>query len=174
MELWKNVVGFEGVFIVSSLGRAKRLKCRFAKEDRLLKPHIGKRGYYVYNLCYKGKNKICSMHRLVAQAFISNPENKREVNHKDSNKLNNEISNLEWTTPQENSRHAVKSEGSKKFFHKRGASKYNYCGNVRWRAEIRIDNKNNYLGTFEFKEQAHEAFRKKYVEHYGFEPWDIN
>jgi mRNA-degrading endonuclease HigB of HigAB toxin-antitoxin module len=173
VEIWKNVVGFEGVFIVSNLGRIMRLKCRFAKEDRLLRPHISKRGYYVYNLCYKGKNKICNIHRLVAQAFIPNPENKREVNHKDSNKLNNDISNLEWATPKENSMHACRSQKSKHQKNKRGAYKNVYKEKIRWASQIVFENKNIYLGFFETKDEAHCAYFKKFKDLYGFEPWVI-
>jgi uncharacterized protein YerC len=64
-------------------------------------------GYYIVTLCYNGKRRNHFIHRLVATAFINNPENKPVVNHKDGDKTNNSISNLEWCTHQENAQHAV-------------------------------------------------------------------
>ena len=170
-EIWKDIKGFEGIYIVSNIGRVKRLKCRYAKEDRFIKMYLGKRGYYCYNLWNKGKNKVSTVHRLIATQFIPNPENKREVNHKDANKLNNSIDNLEWVTPKENSVHAVRSINIKKFKHKRGASKSEYKGKVTWISELRFNNKHYYFGRFKNKEDAHDVYKKKYIELYGFSPW---
>lgn len=74
---------------------------------RLIKPYINKSGYLMIALSKNSKAKHLLVSRLVASHFIENPENKAQVNHKDCNKLNNHISNLEWVTHQENIRHAV-------------------------------------------------------------------
>lgn len=91
-EIWKDKKDYEGHYQVSNLGRIKSIK--FGKE-RILKQHI-KRGYYYVGLSKNGIVKRYLVHRLVAQAFIDNPNNYKEVNHKDENKLNNSVDNLEW------------------------------------------------------------------------------
>lgn len=108
MEIWKDIEGYEGDYQVSNLGRVKSYK--FKKEEvAILKPHKSKREYFVVYLNKKCKRKACKIHRLVAQAFIPNPSNKELVNHIDGDKLNNNVSNLEWSTHGENVRHALKN-----------------------------------------------------------------
>lgn len=92
IEQWKPIVGYEGLYEISNLGRVKNLK--FGKE-KILKP-ANNRGYLRVCLCRDGKGKMLSVHRLVAEAFIPNPMGLPEVNHKDENKINNCVSNLEW------------------------------------------------------------------------------
>jgi len=75
---------------------------------RILKHGNDTCGYSSVVLCEKGKVKVCRIHRLVAEAFLLNPENKKEINHKDGNKQNNHLSNLEWSTRSENCFHAYK------------------------------------------------------------------
>lgn len=90
-EIWKDIEGYEGLYQISNLGRVKSLKT-----NKILKYCISKTGYAYSSLT---KNKIIkqkSVHRLVAKAFISNPDNLEEINHKDENKLNNNVNNLEW------------------------------------------------------------------------------
>lgn len=72
----------------------------------ILKPGIASNGYYTVVLCVDGKHRTECIHRLIARFFISNPENKRTVNHKNGNKLDNRIENLEWATDKENINHA--------------------------------------------------------------------
>ena len=97
IEVWRNVNNYEN-YEVSSLGNVKN-----KNTGRILKAaNIG--GYYCVGLS-NIKTKTFSVHRLVADAFIENPENKSDVNHKDKNSLNNSLSNLEWNTPKENNIH---------------------------------------------------------------------
>jgi hypothetical protein len=101
MEIWKKIEGFEN-YSVSNEGRVKNDKI-------FLKLSYNKRGYSQVVLWNKNKNKIQTIHRLVAQAFIPNPDNKPEVNHIDYNKTNNHVSNLEWATKKENEDHALQN-----------------------------------------------------------------
>ncbi len=104
-EIWKAVADSNGEYHISNHGRVKSYKCG---KERILKPYLlgGGLPYYAYSLHIKNKRKICKVHRLVALAFIPNPDNKPQVNHKDGNKTNNHINNLEWVTHQENVQHA--------------------------------------------------------------------
>ncbi len=99
-EIWKDVVGYEGLYQVSNLGRIKR-------NNKYLKQNI-RVGYFAVNLCKNGKYKTKQVHRLVAQEFIPNKYNLPQVNHIDGNKRNNIVSNLEWITPSGNIKHAIK------------------------------------------------------------------
>jgi NUMOD4 motif/HNH endonuclease len=108
-EIWMPVFNYEGLYEVSNIGRIKRVLSNRCLIERILK-HNKQRGYHVVKLCKETVKKPISVHRLVAQAFIPNPENKPYVNHLDSNKSNNSASNLEWCTQKENVKHAF-SEG---------------------------------------------------------------
>lgn len=103
MEVWKDVPGYEGLYQVSSLGRLKRV---FKNgKDRLLSGKQDKDGYIQVIVSRNQSKKYCRLHRLVAEAFIQNPEGKPVVNHKDKNVQNNAADNLEWATVSENTRH---------------------------------------------------------------------
>ena len=91
-EIWKDIIGYENLYQVSNFGRIKSLA---RKAEKILKAKIDK-DYYRIGLFKNKKQKFYAIHRLVAQAFISNPNNYSCVNHKDENKLNNFVDNLEW------------------------------------------------------------------------------
>jgi hypothetical protein len=114
-ELWRWVPGYENLYMVSSLGRVMSVPCEqvrgthpYAKPGIEVTDHDNGRGYRVLSLYKNGVQKQYTVHRLVASAFIPNPEGKREVNHKDGNKANNAVPNLEWVTASENMVHADK------------------------------------------------------------------
>lgn len=95
-EIWKDVKGYEGLYQVSNMGRVRSLR-----RNIILKSQIT-RGYKRVALCTNNIPKLYSVHRLVANAFIPNPNNYPCINHKDENKANNCISNLEWCTQEYN------------------------------------------------------------------------
>lgn len=108
MEIWKDVVGYEGLYKVSNLGNIKSFHSSQNRPaaERNVHPSNAK-GYMRIGLY---KNKQCKrkyVHRIVAEAFIPNPDNKPEVNHINGDKTNNKLDNLEWVTASENSYHAV-------------------------------------------------------------------
>ena len=104
-EIWKDVEDYEGLYQVSNLGRVKS-----SYTNRILKGRKHTHGYLMVNL-YKNSNVSNKMiHRLVAQAFIPNSENKPQVNHVDEDKTNNVVSNIEWMTATENINHGTHNE----------------------------------------------------------------
>lgn len=119
-EHWKAVVGYEGLYEVSNLGRVRRFYQN--GNVKILKQHKTEKGYLQIQLYKNGKLKQHRIHRLVATAFISNPLNLPEVNHKDENKENNfvwvnndgtvdpERSNLEWVTTKQNCNHGTRNK----------------------------------------------------------------
>jgi hypothetical protein len=102
IEQWKAVAECNGEYQVSNLGRVKSLK---NGKERILKEALVN-GYLRIEIFTKGNRKSYPLHKLVSLAFIENGHNKPEVNHIDGNKLNNNVSNLEWVTRKENMQHA--------------------------------------------------------------------
>lgn len=102
--IFQEIKGYRNKYLISDLG------CVYSiKRNIFLKLQTNRYGYLYVDLCKNGKRKHFTIHRLLANAFIFNPDNKPEVNHKDGNKLNNCIENLEWCTPLENTLHAHKN-----------------------------------------------------------------
>lgn len=112
-EIWKDIKGYEGLYQVSNLGRVKSLERYKENHNKLQKvekkikiPSLDNIGYLKTILYRENKQKNLRIHRAVAQAFIPNPNNYSQVNHKDGNKLNNNVNNLEWITSTGNIKHA--------------------------------------------------------------------
>jgi hypothetical protein len=113
MENWKDVKGYEGLYQVSNLGRIKSLShinyLGRLRQKCILGNRLSDRGYHTAVLYNNGKPKSFRVHRLVANAFIDNSNNKPHVNHIDGVKSNNLVTNLEWVTISENQKHAFKT-----------------------------------------------------------------
>lgn len=103
MELWKEVEGLDGKILVSNQGRVKSL----LRNEKLLKTQIDTKGYHRVSVTVNRFRHTLKVHREVAKAFLSNPNNLPQVNHIDGNKDNNSVENLEWVTNRENALHAL-------------------------------------------------------------------
>ena len=134
-EIWKDIKGYEGHYQISNFGRVKSLaRIRFKKSkpynisipEKILSPgpcgNRAKTRYKLVNLYKNGQKTMKKVHQLVAVHFIPNPENKPHINHKDADRGNNCICNLEWCTTKENAIHAY-NIGSQKRGEKRSDSK---------------------------------------------------
>lgn len=106
MTEWKPIPETAGVYEISSTGLVRK---RVGEKTALLAAHADRKGYFRVRFTVNGVRKTKKVHRLVALAFLPNPEDKPEVNHKDGNKQNNCADNLEWVTPSENSLHAYQN-----------------------------------------------------------------
>jgi len=116
-EVWVDIINYEGLYQVSNLGRIKRLSRLInvnsnrwgpikMNDEKIHTAILPSSRYLNVSLCKNGKPKLFQVHRLVAQHFIPNPENKSQVNHKNLNKRDNRVINLEWATSKENMNHA--------------------------------------------------------------------
>lgn len=112
-EVWKDIKGYEGLYQVSNRGRVKSLERRvvgkngnmYYYHEKIKKACLMNHGYMVVDLHKNGKNKHAYIHRLIAEYFIPNPENKPQINHKNGIRHDNRIENLEWVTCYENNKH---------------------------------------------------------------------
>ena len=129
-EEWKDIKGYEGLYQVSSEGRYKSCdrfilrKNRWGKINKVfypgqvMKKYINNKGYYTARLSKNNKSSTKLIHRLVAEAFIGNPNNLPEINHKDENKENNRADNLEWCTRQYNNNYGIQSKEGRRTSYK--------------------------------------------------------
>lgn len=114
LEIWKDIVGYEKLYQVSNLGRVRSYDREVTYKNgtvhvhkgRILKTATNKSGYLQINLYRNGTQKVCLVHRLVAMAFLPNPDNLPCVNHKDENRSNSHVDNLEWCTHEYNSNYS--------------------------------------------------------------------
>lgn len=110
-EIWKDIEGYEGLYQVSNKGRVKSFH---SGEGKIMKPGTHPLGYKSVTLFKDKKGKVAKVHRLVAQAFIPNPENLPVINHKDENPSNNNVENLEWCTQKYNLNYGTCQERKEK------------------------------------------------------------
>lgn len=117
MEVWKDIQGYEGLYQVNSLGEIKSLSHKtqnrqgvYYTNNKILKSTLNNKGYLTVKLTKQGKQKGFKIHRLVAIAFIKNELNLPQVNHKDENKENNKVDNLEWCTNKYNANYGTKAK----------------------------------------------------------------
>lgn len=150
----------ENMYIIHKDGTVYSKYC-----NRFLKPDIDRDGYAIVTLSINKKSKKIKLHRLIAMLYLNNINNLPDVNHKDNNKLNNHISNLEWTDAVRNNRYKNNKNNSKRYGVWRHLDK--------WRSRLQFNKKRNIeIGVFSDKEEAYEAFYKTYLAYYGEPPWD--
>lgn len=154
MEIWKDIKDYEGIYQVSNLGNVKSLK---HGKEKILKPSDNSHGYFKVNLSKDGVRVNLKIHVLVSIAFLNHKPNGLNlvVNHKDFNKQNNVVENLEIVTNRENSNHK----------HIKHSSKYtgvSWCKQTsKWRACIYIDKKLRCLGRFKNEYEAYLAYENE-------------
>jgi len=155
-EVWKSV-GWFNDYQISNLGNVKSLKYN---KERILNPSINTKGYYQVVFTDKSRCKIYRVHRLVATYFIKNKHNYLQVNHIDGNKLNNNVSNLEWCSARQNMLHAHRLNLRK---YKNKTSKFRGVFRVLatkpWRSTIKIGGKTKYIGSYSTEEEANIAYK---------------
>jgi hypothetical protein len=159
IEQWEDIPNYEGSYQISDLGRVKSLQrivftlnknCTY--KPIIIKSFLTKRGYFEVRLCANNISKAKKVHRLLAESFIPNPNEKPQVNHIDGNKLNNNILNLEWVNNRENSCHRVKNSNlTSKFV---GVSYFKRDN--KWRSSIQINGKSIRFGMFKTEEEAYQ------------------
>ena len=139
-EIWKDIKDYEGLYQVSNLGNIKSLLRKRVDrnqilQEKILTKYIKNNGYEVVTLFKNNKEKKCLIHRLVAQAFIKNPNNYKEINHKDENKLNNNVNNLEYCTRKYNCNYGARNKK-----HYKKVKQYDLDGNFikEWESIISI------------------------------------
>lgn len=128
IETWKDIKGFEGHYQISSFGRVKSVSrwrdthknSGYITKEKIMKQKRGLTGYYSVGICLNAVQTFKTIHRLVAEHFVTNADDKPTVNHIDGDKANNKVSNLEWSTHSEQMVHAFKHDllelrGSEKF-----------------------------------------------------------
>ena len=152
-EIWKDIDGYEGFYQVSNYGRVRSFKTRGIsgkkkKTPAIKKDNPDKDGYPQFGLSHNGKYYSHKAHRLVAKAFIPNPENKSQVNHIDGDKTNNRSSNLEWATRSENMSHSYDNG-----FHVGQKGELRYNSKLTKESVLEIRNAYN-LGCFTHQEIA--------------------
>jgi hypothetical protein len=160
MERWKDVKGFEGLYQVSNLGRVKSLSRKSKNagsyngyvtiKERIMKQTINRLGYHVITLFKDGNRNFKIVHRLVAESFIENPKNYKEVNHKDLDKSNNNALNLEWCNREQNINHFYNSKVTSSKY--KGVS-YQKDRN-KWLAYVVLNKVRVMLGRFDSEEEA--------------------
>jgi len=113
-ETWKDIEGYEGIYKISNTGNVKSLErimwngqTYYTYKEKLLRKSINGNGYYTVRLSKDGMGKNYILNKLLAIAFIPNPHNLPIINHKDGDKLNIDLDNLEWTTYKDNNSHAI-------------------------------------------------------------------
>jgi len=157
MEIFKDVIGYENLYQVSNLGNVKSLNYNHTGKQKELSKSVCDKGYYKVSLWLKGIMKTRSVHQLVAESFLNHKPNgyKLVINHINFNKLDNRVVNLEIVTARQNANQK----------HLQSTSKHvGVCWDKsrnKWKAQIKINGKNKFLGRFNQEIDANNAYQSK-------------
>ena len=170
---WKDIEDYEGFYQVSNNGQVRSLDRILMKKNgrkqrtlgHIMKLHCGghSRNYLSVMLQKNGSVKRFLVHRLVASAFLIKKNQQDQVNHKDGNKTNNDVSNLEWCSCSYNLKHSKAINKGVKGY---GVSK----SKKRFITRIQIEKKSYHLGSFKTKQEAQDCYYKTHVEFFGYAP----
>jgi hypothetical protein len=172
-EIWKDVVGYEGLYQVSNLGRVKSLERKFVtsdgkkmvKKERVLKPGKDSKGYLHIRFCINDHFPSFKVHRVVAKAFLGTSKSDMQVNHINGIKSDNRVENLEWVTPKENMDHRATVINQKP----RGVRKHHN----KWKAQTSMNGVAHCFGYFETEQEAYKSFYENFIKLRGIAPWDL-
>jgi len=164
-EIWKDIPNYEGLYQISNLGRVKSLERivlqkngrKRVQHELIRKPRKVYKGYLQIDLWKNHEYSAKRINRLVAQAFIPNPENKPEVNHIDGNKENNCVDNLEWVTGKENMQHAIRTGLWK--------ASHSPKKNRKSKKIIQLDDENNVIKVWDSIRDIMKYYNLKYSSH---------
>ena len=169
-EIWKNIIEYEGYYQISNLGRVKSLERTISFGDRkrrvsekILKTKVDKDGYLRCTLCKNGKCIGYFVHRVVMYSFEG--YSNKQVNHINGIKDDNRIGNLEYCTGMKNINHQHTKLKNKKKYGIRATPKGRYT------ARISLNNSKETIGTYDTKEEAYNAYKNRYFELTGENPW---
>lgn len=170
IEIWKSVLNYEGIYEISNLGNIKSLDRKIPdgrKENsfRIKKGNTIKASKLKYSQVILCKNKIRKahlLHRIVATAFLENKENKPCVNHKDLNKQNNKVDNLEWCTYSENNIHAIKNGAKKPYWIDKKRSQETK-DKISLSKKGKLSNRKNYIVSQETKDKISNTLKNKHI-----------
>jgi hypothetical protein len=149
-EIWRSIDGYDN-YEVSTHGRVRN-----AATARILKPFIQSSGYLQVSLYKDKKERKFYIHRLVAQEFIDNPDDKQFADHIDNDRTNNSVNNLRWASGKENQGNRLKQQNTSSKY--KGVYFNKQC--KKWKVQIKIDDKRKHLGYFENEKDAARAYNE--------------
>ena len=159
MEIWKDIKGFDFTYLISNYGKIQKIE---NEKSTILKIYDNGIGYKMVSMKQNSKYKMQYIHRLVAECFLDNPNNLREVNHIDFDKANNNLSNIEWCDRQKNMDHYYNNNTIKRIGIKRNILNFKHkksllideLKNNKWRLRLRDNGKRIHIGTYNSYQDA--------------------